>query len=197
MELEELQATWAQLGQELDKQKKLTHKIIVEMTQQRYSRKFDKIAVYEIVGSIICLLAAGYILIHFDRLDTWYLQLCGALGIVILVILPVLILWSLHTIRNVNVANSDYKDVLIRFTREKNRLLLLQRLNIYISFLFMIISLPIFSMILKGKDLFVDYKVWWWYLPIMAVFLFFFTRWGYGCYKSVTNSAEDILNELE
>lgn len=196
MELEELQATWTRMSQELEKQKKLTNEIILQMTQQRFNNKFNKLWRYETAGGFICYLAAFYIIVHFDKLNTWYLQLSGAFSLVFLILLPILVLNALRNIQRIDVANGSYGDTLVKFTKAKNRLLLWQRMGIYGSFLFVLTSLPVFSMIMKGKDIFLNYKVWLWYLPTMMIFLFLFSRWAYGYYKGITNSAESILKEL-
>ncbi len=197
MELEELQATWTQMSQELEKQKRLTNEIILRMTQQRFSNKFSKVRRYEMAGAFICYLAALYIIFHFNKLDTWYLQLSGVISLVFLILLPILVLNALGKIQGIDVANGSYRDTLVKFTKAKNRLLLWQRMGIYGSFLFVLTSLPVFSMIMKGKDIFLNHEVWLWYLPTMMIFLFLFSRWAYGCYKGITNSAENILKELE
>ena len=77
MELEEIQATWAQMGRELEKQKRLTNEIIVQMTQQRYSGRFDRISTYETIGAALCFAVVVLILANFGKLDTWYLKACG------------------------------------------------------------------------------------------------------------------------
>jgi len=197
MELQELQTLWSQVSQELADQKKLTNEIIMKMTQERYSNKFSKIAIYESFGAVICFLAAIYVLFNFGKLEIWYLQLCGIFTIFFLFILPVLTLKSLRRIKKINVAESNFKDTIVQFTKAKNQLLLLQRVGIYLSFLLMFTTLPVASKLLKNKDLFLETGVWYIYLPIMGIFLFFFTKWGYGCYKSITRSAENILSELE
>jgi hypothetical protein len=61
----------------------------------------------------------------------------------------------------------------------------------------MLTILPVASKIGNGKDLFVETAAWYIYVPVMGVFLFFFARWGYGCYKRITKSAENLLRELE
>jgi hypothetical protein len=197
MELQELQTLWSQVSEQLEDQKKLTNDIIMKMTQERYANKFSKISVYETFGAIICFMAALYVLFNFGKLEIWYLQLCGLFTFLFLIILPVLTLKSLRNIKQINVAESSFKDTIVLFQKAKNKLLLLQRVGIYLSFLLMLIILPVASKLLKNKDLFLETGVWFIYLPIMGIFLFFFSRWGYGCYKSITNSAENILNELE
>ncbi|MGB5646492.1 hypothetical protein [Muriicola sp.] len=197
MELKELEILWSEMSQELNTQKKLTNELIMTMTQEKYSNKFQKISTYETIGGIICILAGIFILAKFSMLDTWYLQLCGLFTVIFLFLLPVLTLNSLRRIQKINVADMNLKETLVSFSKAKNQLLFLQRLGIYLSFILMFTILPVASKIMKGKDLFLDINVFYIYLPIMAIFLFFFARWGYSCYKSITNSAENILKELE
>jgi len=197
MELKELEALWSEMDHELKTQKKLTNELIMNMTKERYSNKFQKISTYETIGGVICILAGIFILTQFSMLDTWYLQFCGMFTVIFLFLLPVLSLGSLRRIQKINIADKNFKETLLSFSKAKKQLLLLQRLVIYLSFVLMFTVLPVASKIMKGKDLFLDSNIWYIYLPIMAVFLFFFTRWGYGCYKSITNSAEDLLKELE
>jgi hypothetical protein len=197
MELKELETLWSEMSQELETQKKLTNELIMNMTQEKYSNKFQKISTYETIGGVICIIAGIFILTKFSLLDTWYLQLCGLFTVIFLFLLPVFSLSSLRRIQKLNIADKNLKETLVSFTKAKNQLLFLQRLGIYLSFILMFTVLPVASKIMKGKDLFLDSNIFYIYLPIMAIFLFFFTRWGYGCYKSITNSAENILKELE
>lgn len=197
MELQELQTLWSQMSKELEDQKKLTNDIIMKMTQEKYVNKFGKIALYETIGAVICFAAALYVLVNFGKLEIWYLQLCGIFTLLFLIILPILTLKSLGRIKEINVAENSFKDTIVQFTKAKNQLLLLQRVGIYLSFLLMFTTLPVASKLLKNKDLFLETDIWYVYLPIMGIFLFFFTKWGYGCYKNITRSAESILSELE
>ncbi len=197
MELKELETLWSEMSQELETQKKLTNELIMNMTQTKYSNKFQKISTYETIGGVICILAAIFVLTKFSLLDTWYLQLCGLFTVTFLILLPVLTLNSLRRIQKLNIADRNIKDTLISFTKAKNQLLFLQRLGLYLSFILMFTILPVAGKIMNGKDLFVESNILYIYLPIMAIFIFFFARWGYGCYKSITNSAENILKELE
>lgn len=197
MELKELETLWSEMSQELETQKKLTNELIMNMTQTKYSNKFQKISTYETIGGVICILAAIFVLSQFSLLDTWYLQLCGLFTVIFLILLPVLTLNSLRRIQKLNIADGNIKDTLVSFSKAKKQLLFLQRLGIYLSFILMFTVLPVAGKIMNGKDLFVESSILYIYLPIMAIFIFFFARWGYGCYKSITNSAENILKELE
>lgn len=197
MELQELQTLWSQVSRELEDQKKLTNDIILKMTQERYSNRFGKLTTYETIGAIICFAAAFYVLFNFEKLEIWYLQLCGIFTCLFLIILPILTLRSLRRIKQMKVAESSFKETILQFTKAKNQLLLLQQVGIYLSFLLLFTTLPVASKLLKNKDLFLETGIWYVYLPIMGIFLLFFARWGYGCYKNITSSAESILNELE
>ncbi len=199
MELEELQDTWSKMSQELEKQKKLTNEIILKMTQDRYQKKFSKIRNYETVGAIICYTIAALTLLNFGKLDTWYLQLCGILTIGFLVILPTLVLKSLKKIQNLDILNGSYKKNLVVYIKEKNKLLKLQQISIFLSYVLLFIVVPVTTKIISNKNIFLtDVKPLQGVALIVAlVFIFFLTRWGYRGYKKVTNSAENTLRELE
>ncbi|NNL02094.1 MAG: hypothetical protein HKP39_07450 [Eudoraea sp.] len=197
MDLEEIQTIWSEMSDQLEQQKKLTNELIMKMTQDRYSNKFDKITFYETIGAVICFLAAIYFLVNINKLDTWYLFTCGIFTIAFLILLPVATLGLLRKMKRMNIVKNSFKETIVGYTKAKKQLLLMQRVGIYLSFVLMFTCLPVFSKIMKNKDLFLQSKIWLIYLPIMAIFLFFFSRWGYKCYKNITNSAENILKELE
>ncbi|WP_373017549.1 hypothetical protein [Muriicola sp.] len=197
MEIKDLESLWSEMDQELKNQKKLTNSLIMEMTQQKYANKFQKISVYETIGGIICLLSGVLILFNFSALETWYLQLCGILSALILFVLPVITLRSLYRVQGIKITEHTVSETILKYVRAKNRLLLLQRLGIYLSFVLMLTILPVASKMGSGKDLFLETSAWYIYVPVMAVFLFFFARWGYGCYKNITQSAEELLRGME
>lgn len=199
MELEEIQATWSILTKELEKQKKLTNEIILNMTQEKYKNKFNKISNYETVGAIICYAIVLLVLIYFKKLDTWYLQLCGVLTAGFLIVLPTLVLRSLKNIKNLNIIGGSYKDNLIAFTKEKNRLLKLQQVGIALSFLLMFIIVPVTSKIISDKNVFLTEikPVQGLALVVALIFMAIVASWGYRSYKKVTQSAENLLRDLE
>ncbi len=199
MELEELQTAWVQMSQELENQKKLTNEIILKMTQEKYQKKFSKLRNLETVGALICYLWVVYFLFNFGKLDTWYLQLCGILSIGFLIALPTLVLKSLKRIQDLDIVNGSYKKNLVIYTKEKNKLLKIQKTGIYLSYLVLFILVPVSTKIISNKNIFLtDLKPLQGVALVVAlVFTFFFTRWGYRSYKKITNSAEDILRDLE
>ena len=199
MELEQMQQIWGELSQKIEQQKQLTDTLILNMTQERYSNRFDKILRYESIGAAICFIAALYLLVNFGKLDTWYFKASGIFILFFLISLPILVLRSLRKIKSLDIAKTDLKQTIIGFERAKNELLMLQRFGIYLSFVVALLVLPVSLKLFKNKDFFTtshDASLW---LVIggFFVFLIFFARWGYRCYKSITNSAENILRDLE
>jgi len=199
MELQEMQQVWQEMSLELDKQKKLTNDIIMKMTQEKYSNRFKTISVYETLGAVICYVMAMYILSNFSKLDTWYLQFCGIFTLLYLTTLPILVLRSLKRIQHLDISHKNYKETLYAYTKEKKNLLLLQKVAVVGSFLVMFSSLPVFSKLIAKKDFFAITFGPSFYISSLVVllFLFFFARWGYRSYLKITNSAENILKELE
>jgi hypothetical protein len=199
MELEEMKSLWEEMSQKVEKQQLVTDQIIMDMTQQKYTNKFSKILVYESLGTVICFGMAVYLLFNIQKLDTWYLLGFGIFTITFLFLLPLFTLRSLTRIKRLNVAAHSYKETLVLFERSKKRVLLLQRAGIYLSLILFWAVLPVFSKIFNDKDMFtMDMNVFpWIFTGVVFVLIIFFARWGYGCYKSITVSAEKVLRELE
>lgn len=199
MELEEIQATWTQMSEELDKQKRLTYKIIMKMTQDRYSNKFSKVSFYESLGAIICFAAAIYILMNFNKLEGWIEIICGIFTLTFLILMPILVLNSLKDVQQLNIGTKTYKETLLEYTVKKKRLLILQQIGIYASFILAFTMMPVASRIISNKDFFAVSRGIPFFVGIAfaLIVLFFYARWGYGCYKRITNSAEELLKEIE
>lgn len=199
MELEEIMAVWRQMSHQLEKQEKLTKEIILQMTQQKYSRIFSKVFTIESIAAIISYTMAFVLIFNLYKLDTWYLMTCGILTLVVLFTLPVLVLRSLGRIRDFDIGNRNYKETLIEYTKLKKKLLLLVQFVLYTSFILMFTSLAAISKITSGKDFFIMEKNMGLYVSIAVVFvsLLLFARWGYKNYLKITISAEKVLLELE
>ncbi|MFS4491874.1 hypothetical protein [Maribacter sp. 2308TA10-17] len=199
MEIEEMQALWSEMSDQLEHQKKLTDKIIIDMTQERYSNKFRTLSNYEKVGAVICVGIGLYILVNFGKLDTWYLQACGVFTLAVLFILPVLVLNALKKIRNLNITNKNYKETLLNYEQAKQNLLKLQKTGIFLSFILMFAVSGVFAKVWSNKDFFMIERNFWANFSIVFAVLFAVacSYWGYRAYNRVTSSAENILKELE
>lgn len=199
MELEEMKSLWQEMSQKIDKQQLVTDQLIMEMTQQKYSNRFSRLLFFESLGTLVCIAAAVLILINLRQLDTWYLMTCGIFVVGVLLILPFFTLQSLTRIKNIKLSSYSYKETLVKFEKSKSRVLLIQRGGLFLSFMLAVLIIPVFQKIFQGEDFFQQEigATLWISIGVMLVFLFFFARWGYRCYKSVTRSAESVLKEME
>ena len=198
MELEELKNIWQQMSLQIEQQKKLNDKMIMDMTKIKFKNKISTIFQYEAIGSIICFIALITLLWNIQIFDTWPLQICAALSIMILAGIPILSLASVYRMQNINFTTHTYKGTLIEFTRKRSQFLMAQRWGIALSGILLFTILPVSLKIAKGKDFFAgDNPNILWFLPIGLIFLFFITRWGYRCYSAITRNAETILSELD
>ena len=199
MELEEMQALWSDLTNQLDHQKKLTDKIIMDMTQEQYSNKFKTITIMEKIGAIVCFAMAIYVLYNFSKLDTWYLILCGVLTLLFVLGLPILALRALRKIRTINITDKNFKEALLDFSKAKNHLMNIQKAAVLASFIVMFAASGVFAKVWSNKDFFLVERNIWANLSILLalVFVSFTSYWGYRSYSKITNSAENILKELE
>ncbi|MDO6473263.1 hypothetical protein [Maribacter sp. 1_MG-2023] len=199
MELEELQSAWTQMSDELNHQKKLTNQIILDMTKQKYQNKFTTITKYETIGAVVCFAIAFFVLLNFGKLDTWYLQICGVLTLSFLIVLPVMVLTTLKKIKNIDILNGSYKENLKFYLKIKNRLLRLQQVGIAVGFVGLLFIVPVTSKIISNKNVFLtslkteQYVVF----TITLIVMVFFCRWAYKGYVKVTQSAQELIQELE
>lgn len=199
MELEELQSAWIQLSDELNHQKKLTNKIILDMTKQKYQNKFTTITKYETLGAFVCFAIAFFVILNFGKLDTWYLQVCGILTLLFLIVLPVMVLTTLKTIKNIDILNGSYKDNLKFYLKTKNRLLKLQQVGIAIGFVGLFFIVPVTSKIISNKNVFLTSlkKEQYVIFAITMIAMVFLCKWAYNGYLKVTRSAQELLQDLE
>lgn len=197
MELDELRNEWQEMSIELNKQKILTDKLIIGMTQEKYSNKLKSISIPETIGAVICMLSAIFVMIKFSTLDTWYLAVCGVFTVAYLILLPIKSIGSIRKMQQVNIGDKTIEDTLLDFTKTKKQFWLVQRVGFYLNFILIIAVLPVAGKIMNNKDLFLDTKMWYFYLPFMVIFLLVISKFGLKHYKKTTNSAEDLLKELD
>lgn len=199
MELEELKSAWTQMSDELNHQKKLTNQIILDMTKQKYQNKFTTITKYETLGAVVCFVVAFFVLLNYSKLDTWYLQVCGVLTLSFLIVLPVMVLTTLKRLKNIDILNGSYKENLKFYLKTKNRLLRLQKIGIAVGFIALFFIVPVTSKIISNKNVFLtslkteQYIVF----AITLIIMVFFCRWAYNGYLKVTQSAQELIQELE
>lgn len=199
MEIEELQAAWSQMSNELEQQKKLTNDIILNMTKQKYQNKFVLVTKYETIGALVCFIISFLVVLNFNKLDTWYLQICGVLTLSFLIILPLMVLKTLKRIKNIDISKGSYKENLSLFLKTKNRLLKLQQIGIGFGFIGLLFIVPVTSKIMSNKDVFlISFKIEQYIVFTITLVIFaFFCKWAYSGYQKITQSAQELIKDLE
>jgi hypothetical protein len=196
MEFEEMKSLWGEMSGKIEQQKKLTDSLIIKMTKSGYKNKIMKIFIPEMIGALVCFAGALYILFSFQKLDMWYLLVCGIVSVLILFLLPVLSFNAIHKIRSVNVLANNYKQSLLEYSKGKQQFVFVQKLSFYLGAVLFLAVLPVIGQLIAGKDLFIETRLWLWY-AIGYPFFYGFSKWVFRKYAKATAEAEEILKELE
>jgi len=197
MELDELRSEWQEMSNEIKKQKILTDKLIIDMTQERFNNRLKSISIPETIGTVVCFGVAILILLNFSKLNTWYLQLSGIFSILFYIVLPILSLKTIYGMKRINISQGNYRETLEQFAKNKMQFIQVQKWSYYLSFILVIVCLPVASKLMNGTDIFLESAVWLWYIPFGFVFLYFFSKWVFKKYKGASNSAERLLKDIE
>lgn len=197
MELEEMQAAWNDLSTELKNQKLITNELIMKMTQEKYTNTWNHVRNFEIFGTLICYGALLYLLFNFYKLDTIPLQLSGVLCIITMAVLPLLSLKTIRGMKQVNVTQKTLKENITLYNKRKRQFINFQKLNIIMSFIFMLVVIPVSAQLFNGEDLFANFdKKLLVVLPIMFVFFIGLIWFVIRTYKRVLKKSDGILDEL-
>ena len=196
MELEEMKTLWGEMSIELGKQKKLTDSLIIKMTQADYRNKISKILIPEAIGALVCFAGILFVLINFQKLNTWYLLICGIISVLILLLLPLLSLKAVCKIRSLNILDNNYKQSLLEYSKGKIQFVFVQKLSFYLGSILMLVILPVMGQLIGGMDFFTETRLWIWY-TIGFPFFYWFAKWVFKSYTKLTDDAENILKELK
>ncbi len=197
MELEEMKAVWSDLSEQLEQQKKLTDEIILKMTQQQYQSKINKILVPELIGTVICFGMALILLVNVSKLDSPLTLVTGLISIAILVGLPAFSLRALRRLNNINIASSNYRQIMVDYTQARQHLKVVQQISLFISFFLIFTMVPPLVKIMKGKEMTFDPTMLLIEVPLALVFFILFTRYVYRCYRGIMRSTDQMLKDLE
>lgn len=195
MELEEMRSLWVEMSVEMEKQKKLTNKLIIKMTRVNYKNKLSKLYIPEAIGAAVCLSGLLFLLVNFNKLNTWYLTACGIAAALILFLLPILSIRAIRNMKSVNITANSYKQALLHYSKGKLQFVFVQKLSVYCNSVLMLTMLPVMAMIINGMDIFKNSDLWYGYV-IVFPFLYYFATWVSEKYTKTTTDAENILKEL-
>lgn len=196
MELDDLKNMWKDTISPAPEQPAFNPGTIEKIAGNHYRSKMKKIMMPELAGSIVCLVAAVFIGLSFQKLDTALLRVTGVFAILLLILLPVistLSTWKLGRISNVN---SPYVETLRSFAVQKIRFVRLQKLNVTLSYLLLVTVIVLLSKLFSGKDLSGDKYYWLFSFTIGFVFLLFYSSWVEKHYRKSLQQAEELLQDL-
>ena len=191
MELDDLKSTW-QNESNAATQNNLTTLIIDKMTQEKYHSKIKKITLPEIIGSMICVIAAGFITFNFNKLDTIIFQAVGVASIIILLILSALGFLGLKTLNINKDFNKPYAETLKIFATQKLGFYKLQKINIILCYLLMVTIIVLLPKLFGDKDI-TEYKYFW--ISTFStgyIFLFLLSKFVSKYYKKTLQQSEEL-----
>ncbi len=195
MELDDLKSTWQKEGN-TSTQNNLTTLIIDKMTQEKYHSKIKKITLPEIIGSSICVIAAGFIALNFNKLETITLQAVGIASIIILLIISTLGVLSLQQLNIKKDLNKPYVETLKIFATQKQAFYKLQKINFILCYLLMVTIIILLPKLFGNKDI-TEYKYFWLYaFSTGYIFLLLLSKFVAKFYKKTLQQSEELLKEL-
>jgi hypothetical protein len=196
MELEEMRDLWLVMSSDIEKQKMLTGSLILRMTRINFRNRLSKILIPELVGAFICLAGIWITVIRFQGLDTWYLQICGVLTLLLLILLPVISIKSIVRLQSVNISGNNYRQSLEQYARRKIQFLKIQKWSFYLGAVLLLVILPVFGKLISGMNLFQTTSLWMWYV-VAYPFFYGLSRWVFRSYSKAVREAEKLLEELD
>jgi hypothetical protein len=195
MEFEEMKSLWGEMSADIEKQKKLTGTLIISMTQVNYRNKLNKIIIPEAVSALGCFATVIVIGVNLEKLDTWYMLVCGIVSALILLILPVLSISAVYRMNAINLATHTYQQILSAYAKGKLQFVFAQKLSFYLGAVLLLTILPVMAELIGGNDPFKKTGIWFVYV-IIYPFFYGFARWVFKKYMKVTADAEHLLKEL-
>lgn len=198
MELEEIQAAWTEMSSEIAQQKLITNDLIMKMTQSRYKNHWNKIALPDKIFSVLSFVMVIALIANFKQLDTFPLQICGLISIPILIILPIFSIKTIRDLQQLNITQNTYKETMEAYAKSKKRFVNFQKINMAVSFVFMIVSIPVWMKFLKGENLFETLNMRFIYtLPVCFLLFFLMLRYITKMNRSMLKNSEKILEEIK
>lgn len=195
MELNDLKTTW-QNESNSALQNNLTFLIIDKMTQEKYHSKIKKITLPEIIGSVICIIAAGFITLNFTKLETITLQAVGVASIIILLIISTIGVLSLQQLNIKKDLNKPYAETLKIFAKQKLAFYKLQKINIILCYLLIVTIIILLPKLFGNKDI-TEYNNFWVYaFSTGYIFLLLLSKFVSKYYKKTLQQTEELLKEL-
>lgn len=150
MELEEMKNIWENQSQKLD----FKLHTLSDVRSLELNNKTKIFQVSEVAGFIIAYLLAGIILFNFKEFDHYFLKICGIFLIVYLLTMPIYTLSIIKKLRQPDLINSNYKEIIEHFYYAHRKLKVAEKVSFVASPFLFIASAVIFAKIFLNTDVF-------------------------------------------
>jgi hypothetical protein len=196
MELDDFKNTWDEISNRVKEKQNLNLKMFDKMNKSKFNSSLKKILLPEILGSIICIGFAIFLVFNFDKLDTVSFKIAGGIAILLFIFLPVISLLSIQRLYKSADINKSYADTLKDFAVQKINFCKLQKLNFTLSYLLLAMIILI-STRLFGKNE-ATYSTYFFIISFGFgyIVLLSFSGWVFKKYNKTIRQTEDLLNEL-
>ena len=138
MELDDLKNTWEEVQSQAGNQHSINDKMIDKMTQTKYHNRMNRITYPEIMGTIVSFTAAVYMVLHFYKLNTVFLQGLGIAVLLLLLVLPTISLTLLWQFNKTGDVGQPYAETLKSFAAQKIRFYKFQKIMALLSYILMV-----------------------------------------------------------
>lgn len=196
MELDDLKNTWNEMDTQVKEKQNLTLKIFNKMSNRKFHLKLYRIILPEILGSLICISSAFFIGFNFNKLDGAAYQIIGVTGILVFVMVTVISLLSLQNLNKVGDVGKPYADTLKDFATQKIKFYKLQKLNLRLSYLLLVIVVLLLPKLFEKSGITDNIFFYTFSFSSCFIFLLFFSQWVMKSYNKTIRQTEDLLKDL-
>lgn len=154
MDLEEMKSIWDDMPQKPKENEIILRQNTSDMVQTALNKQANSFKIGEFTGSLVAYTLAGIILYNFSILDTWYLSSSGILVVLYLIAMPLYTLAGIKKMKEIDLAKSNYKEVMEHFYAVKSRLKQAERISFIASPFLFSAAVVIFTKVVAGVDFF-------------------------------------------
>ncbi len=161
MELEDIKKSWAQMSQDLEKQKILTNELILKMAHQKSSKSLGKLIGFETVGGFLMSIALSILVIlnfYTGNLTGTGLTICGIGSLIIFAASGLTSLNFILKMKRINLLENTI-EVNLNFLNDfKRTLKQYKKLNMITAIPTMVFFIPVVVKIFNDKNVFENFE---------------------------------------
>ncbi|HSF54926.1 MAG TPA: hypothetical protein VLA71_14320 [Algoriphagus sp.] len=196
MELDEMKTLWEDLSGKVENLEKIKKEELMKMTEKKYQNRLSSIYLPEILGSVICFVYAGFFVFQIGKLELPINQILAVFNTTIMVILPIISLWSLARLNGLKITDESPSVLVEKFKKEKTFFWKFQRFNLMLSGLFAISILPPLAELFGKKDLILQPTFWLVYVPVGLICIYVFGRLTFRKYDRSLKEAQQLIEGI-